>query len=592
MPSDTIERLNYFQRQFLGAEDFKDQQIYHRDMRRRHNLGHHTWGIVVGLELVEKPKEGGGEGVDVYLQPGLAIDGYGREIVVLHPYPLDKVLFDPFASPKHCEVWIAYDEEPTRSLSPSHETCDIPDQFKRLRETFRIVVEPNQPTHSDVIIDGKRVESPPPPPPPLTPSLDDLTIPLDESVPYQEFPEDDDSARWLVRLGSVHWSGVDFLKTDEERLLEERRYIGNVTEEILAPAKKLNIRDRNKAIEEPNGGVAVEIEGSLQVDKLITAKSDVQIHGGKLDFRDTGGSGGEQFTVQRVEPGGASGVDLRIKIGDEKNGENRLVVGSGDDATGNKVAIDDNGTLLIDGGQVQLGKQGSEPPEWGVKVEGKNLQFLEPNDSDRVVFEVLDTSSSASAAIRLQGNTNATLSANQLIELTGGEVTELHTHETATNNRRGMVEIARPNESGENGNSGARLVIPANDPRILTQFQKDELTDGGLTTLHSHPSGILNNVETVPLHALGLDIKNIVLGSPKRVFSFISLRSLDQGRGFGIGVLGSAFADIYVDVAAEEIREGTGVGVYAGPASQVVFRLRSTGNIEVQAIGVVFYEDL
>jgi len=79
-----ITRPNYYQGQFLGAQDFNDELAYHRDMRRRHNLGPHTWGIVVGLELVEKPKESG-TGVDVFLQPGMAVDGYGREIIVLHP---------------------------------------------------------------------------------------------------------------------------------------------------------------------------------------------------------------------------------------------------------------------------------------------------------------------------------------------------------------------------------------------------------------------------------------------------------------------------------------------------------------------------
>ena len=59
MPSDIIERSNYYEFQFLGAEDFKAQQNYHRDMRRRHNVGHHTWGIVTGLKLVERPREGG-----------------------------------------------------------------------------------------------------------------------------------------------------------------------------------------------------------------------------------------------------------------------------------------------------------------------------------------------------------------------------------------------------------------------------------------------------------------------------------------------------------------------------------------------------
>ena len=44
-----IERLNYYEGEFLGATDFQAEQEYHRDMRRRHNVGQHTWGIVSGL---------------------------------------------------------------------------------------------------------------------------------------------------------------------------------------------------------------------------------------------------------------------------------------------------------------------------------------------------------------------------------------------------------------------------------------------------------------------------------------------------------------------------------------------------------------
>ena len=48
-----IERLNYYEGEFLGAVDFEAEQEYHRDMRRRHNLGQHTWGIVAGLDLAQ-----------------------------------------------------------------------------------------------------------------------------------------------------------------------------------------------------------------------------------------------------------------------------------------------------------------------------------------------------------------------------------------------------------------------------------------------------------------------------------------------------------------------------------------------------------
>ena len=104
MVSAEILRLHYYERQYLGASDLEDQQSYLRDMRRRHNLGHHTWGIITGLELTEVPVAGDPTAVDVYVQPGMAIDGFGREIIVMAPVKLDSLLFDSFANQQHREV--------------------------------------------------------------------------------------------------------------------------------------------------------------------------------------------------------------------------------------------------------------------------------------------------------------------------------------------------------------------------------------------------------------------------------------------------------------------------------------------------------
>lgn len=70
-----IERMNYFKGEFLHEEDFKIEQKYHIDMRRRHNWRLHTRGIVYGLTVA--PGTG-----KVIIQPGMAIDGEGREIVL------------------------------------------------------------------------------------------------------------------------------------------------------------------------------------------------------------------------------------------------------------------------------------------------------------------------------------------------------------------------------------------------------------------------------------------------------------------------------------------------------------------------------
>src|SRR5256885_14800653 len=123
--SEEIERVNYYQLECLGAEDFTAEQGYHPDMRRRPNVGQHLLGIVTGLEIIEVPKASG-PGYDTYVQPGLAIDGFGREIVVFAPYKLDAADFRSFTGNKAAphEVWIGYREQLDTPPSAGYAQCD------------------------------------------------------------------------------------------------------------------------------------------------------------------------------------------------------------------------------------------------------------------------------------------------------------------------------------------------------------------------------------------------------------------------------------------------------------------------------------
>ncbi|NEQ10242.1 MAG: hypothetical protein F6K37_31185, partial [Moorea sp. SIO4E2] len=72
-----IQRPNYFTSQFLVEKDFNDEQTYHRGMRLRHNSLLHEWGVVEGLEVREAGQK------KIAVSEGMAIDKYGREIIVL-----------------------------------------------------------------------------------------------------------------------------------------------------------------------------------------------------------------------------------------------------------------------------------------------------------------------------------------------------------------------------------------------------------------------------------------------------------------------------------------------------------------------------
>jgi hypothetical protein len=77
-----IKRMRYFQHEFLDAEDFNDEQEYHRQMRYRHNRDFHTWGIGHGLEVGLAEDQETGSETKVTVSPGTAVDGEGKEIIL------------------------------------------------------------------------------------------------------------------------------------------------------------------------------------------------------------------------------------------------------------------------------------------------------------------------------------------------------------------------------------------------------------------------------------------------------------------------------------------------------------------------------
>ncbi len=369
--SEDIERVNYYQLQYLGAEDFKAEQAYHRDMRRRHNVGHHLLGIVAGLEILEVQK-GSGNGFDVYVQPGLAIDGFGREIVVTAPYKLDATDFRSFKDTRSHEVWIAYREQLDTPPGAGYNACEDEDQNKRVREEFRIVIDPPSPKHPAVIVGGKPavVKSDP------AAATAAVVIPDDESVPYQDFP--DDRERWLIRLGRATWNPSGFFEPDAN-LDDGRVYTGVIAENVLSPAAKLFLRPRNFTAGKEDDAEFAEIQGQLQVDGRIVAKKDVHLHGGKLLLQRAGGDDDKvPFWLQRKFD---QAYDFRVDIGPEK-GTQRLSIGTdGDDPAKAKtllaVRADDNvdiATGKLNFGTAPLRQMlNLKDEDYGIGVQGGTL---------------------------------------------------------------------------------------------------------------------------------------------------------------------------------------------------------------------------
>jgi hypothetical protein len=95
-----VVRPRYRERQVLRVADLEAQQSYLIEARRRHNIGQHGWGIVRGLEILDTP--------ELVVQPGVAVDGYGRELIVAAPLKIPAEVFNKLED-NALDVWLVYE---------------------------------------------------------------------------------------------------------------------------------------------------------------------------------------------------------------------------------------------------------------------------------------------------------------------------------------------------------------------------------------------------------------------------------------------------------------------------------------------------
>jgi len=78
-----LERLRYFPGQDLRVRDFREQAAVEAQLRWWHNRAEHgAYGVRFGLQAAPAPVPGGGAPAAVVVQPGLAYDAFGRELVL------------------------------------------------------------------------------------------------------------------------------------------------------------------------------------------------------------------------------------------------------------------------------------------------------------------------------------------------------------------------------------------------------------------------------------------------------------------------------------------------------------------------------
>ena len=146
--SSTIDRVHYYERQYLRSHDLTAEQLYHMEMRRRLNLALHLWGIVDGLDLRESPPTPGLP-KSFFISRGMALDVFGREVLLPYDYPLtaEDLERNRIRFPLRTYfLSIGYRRDLATPPSGGYRVCDLKDQYTRWRESFELLITETDPT--------------------------------------------------------------------------------------------------------------------------------------------------------------------------------------------------------------------------------------------------------------------------------------------------------------------------------------------------------------------------------------------------------------------------------------------------------------
>jgi hypothetical protein len=144
----SIERLRYYDGEYLRAYDWTAEQTYQIEMRRRLHLAMGHWGIVQGLDIASDTE---GSTTTFAINPGVAVDPSGREIFVFVPYQLDDSLLNAnlITTPNTYQLLLQYQLTPNAPPSAGYGQCNGGNQYTRWQEGFNVLLKPKswtQPT--------------------------------------------------------------------------------------------------------------------------------------------------------------------------------------------------------------------------------------------------------------------------------------------------------------------------------------------------------------------------------------------------------------------------------------------------------------
>lgn len=149
----SCERNNYFFGKLMTVRDFESEQTYMNSKRRLGNRMMGGVGIVSGLDVVLVDNK------TFSLDPGMALDYMGREIVVPEPYVRRLNVIKGFEENKDKGIvylCLAYKEdlkETTFSVASSGKSSGVSEEYNRVSEGYELFLTSEKPKEEELKLD-------------------------------------------------------------------------------------------------------------------------------------------------------------------------------------------------------------------------------------------------------------------------------------------------------------------------------------------------------------------------------------------------------------------------------------------------------
>ncbi|MER7049319.1 hypothetical protein [Streptomyces jumonjinensis] len=231
------QRPAFHEGQILAAADLSATVQYARGAAVRHALHLHEWGIAEGLALVTEARTDpltNARYAEVSVEAGIAVDGTGREIVVVDPVVLRESDFEevngadqPTDEPYPVFLTAADQES---AAAPRADACGAVAGRTRVEESYRILF-------------GR---------------LGDERLVGEQEPPAVGAAPADPPVRWLVLLGYVRWTEGHFTGVETAARGVAPRYAGVRADAVTARSGALTLRTHRNAEE---GEPAVVLSG-------------------------------------------------------------------------------------------------------------------------------------------------------------------------------------------------------------------------------------------------------------------------------------------------------------------------------------------